>query len=76
MVEIYRTTIFPVVLYGCETWSLTFKKEHRLINSKRMGREWHVARMVQMTCIKFYSANLKGIDLLQQTCIDVRILLK
>jgi hypothetical protein len=20
----------PVVLYGCETWSLTFRKEHRL----------------------------------------------
>jgi hypothetical protein len=22
--------IFPVVLYGCETWSLTLKEEHRL----------------------------------------------
>jgi len=22
--------ILPVVLYGCETWSLTFRKEHRL----------------------------------------------
>jgi hypothetical protein len=20
----------PVVLYGCETWSLTFREEHRL----------------------------------------------
>jgi hypothetical protein len=27
---IYKTTILPVVLYGCETWSLTLKKEHRL----------------------------------------------
>jgi hypothetical protein len=26
----YRTINLPVVLYGCETWSLTFKKEHRL----------------------------------------------
>ena len=25
-----RTLILPVVLYGCETWSLTLKEEHRL----------------------------------------------
>ena len=29
-IEIYRTIILPVVLYGCETWSLTLKEEHRL----------------------------------------------
>ena len=29
-IKIYRTIIFPVVLYGCETWSLTLKKEFRL----------------------------------------------
>ena len=29
-IKIYRTTIFPVVLYGCETWSLTLREEHRL----------------------------------------------
>jgi hypothetical protein len=28
-VEIYRTIILPVVLYGCETWSLTLREEHR-----------------------------------------------
>jgi hypothetical protein len=27
---IYKTIIFPVVLYGCETWSLTLSEEHRL----------------------------------------------
>jgi hypothetical protein len=27
---IYRTIILPVVLYGCETWSLTLREEHRL----------------------------------------------
>jgi hypothetical protein len=25
-----RTTILHVVLYGCETWSLTLREEHRL----------------------------------------------
>jgi hypothetical protein len=29
-VKIYKTTILPVVLYGCETWSLTQREEHRL----------------------------------------------
>jgi hypothetical protein len=29
-VKIYKTIIMPVVLYGCETWSLTLKEEHRL----------------------------------------------
>jgi hypothetical protein len=28
--KIYRTIIVPVVLYGCETWSLTLREEHRL----------------------------------------------
>jgi hypothetical protein len=26
----YRTIILPVVLYGCEAWSLTLRKERRL----------------------------------------------
>jgi hypothetical protein len=29
-VKKYKTIILPVVLYGCETWSLTLKEEHRL----------------------------------------------
>jgi hypothetical protein len=29
-IKIYKTVILPVVLYGCETWSLTFREEHRL----------------------------------------------
>ena len=29
-IKIYRTIIVPVVLYGCETWSLTLREEHRL----------------------------------------------
>jgi hypothetical protein len=27
---IYKTIILPVVLYECETWSLTTREEHRL----------------------------------------------
>jgi hypothetical protein len=29
-IKIYRTIILPVVLYGCETWSLTLREEHGL----------------------------------------------
>jgi hypothetical protein len=29
-VKIYKTIILPVVLYWCETWSLTLREEHRL----------------------------------------------
>jgi hypothetical protein len=30
IIRIYKTIIVPVVLYGCETWSLTLREEHRL----------------------------------------------
>ncbi|KAJ4442069.1 hypothetical protein ANN_11935 [Periplaneta americana] len=29
-VRIYKTVILPVVLYGCETWTLTLREEQRL----------------------------------------------
>jgi hypothetical protein len=28
--RICETIILPVILYGCETWSLTLREEHRL----------------------------------------------
>jgi hypothetical protein len=40
-IKIYRTVIFPVVLYGCETWSLTLREEHRL----RIFQNWGLRRM-------------------------------
>jgi hypothetical protein len=29
-IKIYRTIILPIVLYGCETWSLILREERRL----------------------------------------------
>jgi len=29
-IEIYRNIILPVILYGCETWSFTWREERRL----------------------------------------------
>jgi hypothetical protein len=38
-IKIYRTIILPVVLYGCESWSLTFREECRLrVFKKRVLR--------------------------------------
>ena len=38
-IKIYRTTILLVVLYGCETWSLTLREEFKLrVFANRMLR--------------------------------------
>jgi hypothetical protein len=29
--QVYKTIILPVVLYGCETWSLTLREQRRLM---------------------------------------------
>ena len=39
-IEIYKTIILLFVLYGCETWPLTLKKEFRLrVLEKRIPRK-------------------------------------
>ena len=35
-IKIYRTIILPVILYGCETWSLTLREERNLRVFKNM----------------------------------------
>jgi hypothetical protein len=38
-IKIYKTVIFPVVMYGYETWSLNVTEEHRLrVFEKRVSR--------------------------------------
>jgi hypothetical protein len=39
VVEAMRMKSIPVVLYGCETWSLTLREEHRLrVSENRVPR--------------------------------------
>jgi hypothetical protein len=39
-IKIHKTVILSVVLYGCETWSLTLEEEHRLrVFEKRVLRK-------------------------------------
>ena len=53
-IKIYRTIILPVVLYGCENWSLTLREQRRLkvidniirvIKYRRMRWAGHVTCM-------------------------------
>ena len=36
--KIYKTIILPVVLYGCETWSLILREEYRLRANRILRR--------------------------------------
>jgi hypothetical protein len=44
--EIYRTIILPVVLYGCESWSLTLREESRVrvFENRVLRREFGAKR--------------------------------
>jgi hypothetical protein len=38
-IRIYKTRISPMVLHGCETWSLTLREKHRLKSVWELGAE-------------------------------------
>ena len=49
-IKIYRSIILPVVLYGCETWSLTLREERRLwVFENRVLRGKFVPKRVEVT---------------------------
>jgi hypothetical protein len=49
-IRVYKTTTLPVVLHGCETWSLTLREEHRLrVFENRVLRRIFGQKKVEMT---------------------------
>jgi hypothetical protein len=49
-IRIYKIIILSVVLYGCETWSLTSRKEHRLrVFEKRVLRRIFGLKRIEVT---------------------------
>jgi hypothetical protein len=54
-IKMHKAIILPVVLYGCETWSLTLREDiklralRRIFRPKREGREERVMRFI--TCM-------------------------
>jgi len=66
-IKIYRTTILPVVLYGCETWLLTFREEcrprvfenrvlRRLFRPKRDNVTWEWRKLHNEDLTDLYSS--------------------
>jgi hypothetical protein len=64
---VYRTIILPVVLYGCEKWSLTLREDQRLrvfenrvlrriFGSKRDKVTWEWRRVHKEELNDFYSS--------------------
>ena len=48
--KVHRTMILPVVLYGCKTWSLTFRDERRVrVFEKRVLRRIFGTKMDVVT---------------------------
>ena len=42
----YRSTVLPVVVYGCKTWSLTLREERRMrVSENRMLRKIFAAKI-------------------------------
>ena len=51
-VKTNKTITLPVVLYGCETWSLTLREEHRLrVFENKALREIFGAKKEEITRI-------------------------
>jgi hypothetical protein len=49
-IRIYKTIILPLVVYGCETWSLTLREEHRLrVFDNRVLRRMFGPKRVEVT---------------------------
>ena len=49
-IKIYRTIILPLVLYGCETWSLILTEERRLrVFENRVPRRLFGSKRTEVT---------------------------
>jgi len=63
-IKIYRTIILPVVLYGCETWSLTLREKRRLrVSEKRVLRKVFGSKKDEVTgeWRKLHNQELNGL---------------
>jgi hypothetical protein len=62
-IKTYKTAILPIVLYGCETWSLTLKEEHRLrvFENRMLRRIFGPKREEDGSCRKFHNDELHSL---------------
>jgi hypothetical protein len=69
-IKIYRTIILPIVLYGCETWSLTLREERRLrvlriFGPTRYEITWEWTKQHNEELNDLYYPNIIGGDQIQ-----------
>ncbi|KAJ4448881.1 hypothetical protein ANN_00272 [Periplaneta americana] len=67
-VKIYKTVILPVVLYGCETWTLTLREEQRLrVFENKVLRKIFGAKRDEVTgeWRKLHNAELHAPDIIR-----------
>jgi hypothetical protein len=69
-IKIYKTVILPVVLYGCETWSLTLGEEQRLrvfriVSRKIFGPRREEDRLWR----KLHNDELQNLNILYRTLL-------
>jgi hypothetical protein len=59
-IKTYRTVILPVVLYGCETWSLTLREEHglRVFENRVLKRIFGLKREIDISWRKLHNDEL------------------
>jgi hypothetical protein len=49
-IKVYRTVVWAVVVYGCQTWTVTLREQHRLrVFENRVLREISVPKKKEMT---------------------------
>jgi len=49
-IKVYRTIVLAVVVYGCQTWSVTLREQHRLrVFENRVLREISGPKKKEMT---------------------------
>jgi hypothetical protein len=61
-IKIYETVILPVVLYGCETWSVTLGEEHTLrVSENRVLRIFGPKREEDGSWRKLHNDELRSL---------------
>jgi len=73
-INIYGNIIFPIVLYGCETWSLTLREERRLMvfENRVLRRKFGLKRdKVTGEWRKLHNEELNDLNLNTRSIINV-----
>jgi hypothetical protein len=61
-IKTYKTVILPIVLYGCETWSLTLREEQRPRVSENSVFIFGPKREEDGPCRRFQNDEIHGLS--------------